>query len=300
MASQDHIGATDADVHRSPEALRPKLHFVITLLEDRALAQAKRLTTSWTNGLYRGPLHGIPWGAKDLLAVKGYPTTWGAGGFEHQTFDEDATVVQRLDAAGAVLVAKFTLGALAMGDKWFGGRTRNPWNPAQGSSGSSAGSASAVAAGCVGFAIGSETLGSISSPSTRCGCSGLRPSFGMVPRTGAMALSWTMDKLGPICRSVEDCALVLDVIHGPDGKDLSAAAPASTSTGIRISTGARCASATSRAISIRCRRCKLKDAAPGETAEETEEARGCECGGAGRVRAARRTTRNTSRPRWTS
>jgi Asp-tRNA(Asn)/Glu-tRNA(Gln) amidotransferase A subunit family amidase len=133
-------------------------------------------------------------------------------------------VVQRLDAAGAVLVAKFSLGALAMGDKWFGGRTRNPWNPAQGSSGSSAGSASAVAAGCVGFALGSETLGSISSPSTRCGCSGLRPSFGMVPRTGAMALSWTMDKLGPICRSVEDCALVLDVIHGPDGKDLSAGA----------------------------------------------------------------------------
>ncbi len=155
--------------------------------------------------------------------MKGYPTTWGAGGFEHQSFDEDATVVQRLDAAGAVLVAKLTLGALAMGDKWFGGRTRNPWNPAQGSSGSSAGSAAAVAAGCVGFALGSETLGSISSPSTRCGDSGLRPSFGMVPRTGAMALSWTMDKLGPICRSVEDCALVLEAIHGPDGKDLSAA-----------------------------------------------------------------------------
>ncbi len=155
--------------------------------------------------------------------MKDYPTTWGAGGFEHQSFNEDATVVQRLDAAGAVLVAKFTLGALAMGDKWFGGRTRNPWNPAQGSSGSSAGSASAVAAGCVAFAIGSETLGSISSPSTRCGDTGLRPSFGLVPRTGAMALSWTMDKLGPICRSVEDCALVLDVIHGPDGKDLSAA-----------------------------------------------------------------------------
>ena len=158
--------------------------------------------------------------------MKEYPTTWGAGGFEHQTFREDATVVQRLDAAGAVLIAKLTLGALAMGDKWFGGRTRNPWNPAQGSSGSSAGSAAAVVAGCVGFAIGSETLGSISSPSTRCGCSGLRPSFGMVPRTGAMALSWTMDKLGPICRSVEDCALVLDVIFGPDGKDLSAAVTA--------------------------------------------------------------------------
>jgi Asp-tRNA(Asn)/Glu-tRNA(Gln) amidotransferase A subunit family amidase len=202
----------------------PTLHFVITLLEDRALAQAKAADEDLENGLYRGPLHGIPWGAKDLLAVKGYPTTWGAGGFEQQTFKEDATVVQRLDAAGAVLVAKFSLGALAMGDKWFGGRTRNPWNPALGSSGSSAGSASAVAAGCVGFALGSETLGSISSPSTRCGTTGLRPSFGMVPRTGAMALSWTMDKLGPICRSVDDCALVLDVIHGPDGKDLSAAA----------------------------------------------------------------------------
>jgi Asp-tRNA(Asn)/Glu-tRNA(Gln) amidotransferase A subunit family amidase len=201
----------------------PKLHFVITLMEDRALAQAKAADEDLENGLYRGPLHGIPWGAKDLLAVKGYPTTWGAGGFEQQTFNEDATVVQRLDAVGAVLVAKFTLGALAMGDKWFGGRTRNPWNPALGSSGSSAGSASAVAAGCVAFALGSETLGSISSPCTRCGTTGLRPSFGLVPRTGAMALSWTMDKLGPICRSVEDCALVLDVIHGPDGKDLSAA-----------------------------------------------------------------------------
>ena len=135
-----------------------KLHFVITLTEDRALAQAKAADAEIAAGKYRGPLHGIPWGAKDLLAVKGYPTTWGAGGFEHQSFDEDATVVKRLDAAGAVLVAKLTLGALAMGDKWFGGRTRNPWNPAQGSSGSSAGSASAVAAGCVAFAIGSETL----------------------------------------------------------------------------------------------------------------------------------------------
>jgi Asp-tRNA(Asn)/Glu-tRNA(Gln) amidotransferase A subunit family amidase len=197
------------------------LHFVITLTEDRALAQAKAADEEIAAEKYRGSLHGIPWGAKDLLAVKGYPTTWGAGGFEHQTFDEDATVVQRLDAAGAVLVAKFTLGALAMGDKWFGGRTRNPWNPEQGSSGSSAGSASAVAAGCVAFAIGSETLGSISSPSTRCGATGLRPTFGFVPRTGAMALSWTMDKLGPIARTAEDCALVLSVIHGPDGKDAS-------------------------------------------------------------------------------
>lgn len=203
-----------------------KLHFVITLTEERALAQARKADEEIAAGHYRGPLHGIPWGAKDLLAVKGYPTTWGAGGFEHQSFDEDATVVQRLDAAGAVLVAKFSLGALAMGDKWFGGRTRNPWNPALGSSGSSAGSASAVAAGCVPFALGSETLGSISSPSTRCGCTGLRPTFGLVPRTGAMALSWTMDKLGPIARSVDDCLTVLDVIHGPDGHDLSVPAHA--------------------------------------------------------------------------
>lgn len=197
------------------------LHFVITLTEERARAQAKAADAEIAAGLYRGPLHGIPWGAKDLLAVKGYPTTWGAGGFEKQMIDTDATVVERLDAAGAILVAKLTLGALAMGDKWFGGRTRNPWNPNQGSSGSSAGPASAVAAGCVGFAIGSETLGSISSPSTRCGDTGLRPTFGFVPRTGAMALSWTMDKLGPICRSVEDCAMAMQAIHGPDGMDLT-------------------------------------------------------------------------------
>jgi Asp-tRNA(Asn)/Glu-tRNA(Gln) amidotransferase A subunit family amidase len=199
----------------------PMLHFVVTLTEERAMTQAREADREIAAGKYRGPLHGLPWGAKDLLAVKGYPTTWGAGGFERQTFDDDATVVKRLDAAGAVLVAKTTLGALAMGDKWFGGRTRNPWNPQQGSSGSSAGSASSVAAGCVAFAIGSETLGSISSPSTRCGATGLRPTFGFVPRTGAMALSWTMDKLGPLCRAVEDCAIVLDTIHGPDGKDLA-------------------------------------------------------------------------------
>ena len=200
-----------------------KLHFFTNLTEERALAQAKAADAEIAAGKYRGPLHGIPWGAKDLLAVKGSPTTWGAGGFEHQVIDEDATVVQRLDAAGAILVAKLTLGALAMGDVWYGGRTRNPWNPKQGSSGSSAGPASAVAAGCLPFAIGSETLGSISSPSTRCGTTGLRPTFGFVPRTGAMALSWTMDKLGPIARSAEDCALVLQTITGPDGKDTSAA-----------------------------------------------------------------------------
>jgi Asp-tRNA(Asn)/Glu-tRNA(Gln) amidotransferase A subunit family amidase len=196
-----------------------KLKFVVTLTEERARAQAKQADREIAAGKYRGPLHGLPWGAKDLLAVKGYPTTWGAGGFEKQMIDEDAAVVQRLDSAGAVLVAKLTLGALAEGDVWFGGKTRNPWNPAQGSSGSSAGPASATAAGCVAFSIGSETLGSISSPSTRCGCTGLRPTFGLVPRTGAMALSWSMDKLGPICRSVEDCALVLNAIYGPDGKD---------------------------------------------------------------------------------
>jgi Asp-tRNA(Asn)/Glu-tRNA(Gln) amidotransferase A subunit family amidase len=201
------------------ERLDAKLHCVVTLTKERALAQAKEADRELAAGRYRGLLHGIPWGAKDLLAVKGYPTTWGAGGFEQQRFDEDATVVQRLDAAGAVLVAKLTLGALAMGDKWFGGMTRNPWKLEEGSSGSSAGSAAAVAAGCVPFALGSETYGSISSPATRCGVTGLRPTFGRVPRTGAMALSWTMDKLGPMARTVEDTALVLAAIQGPDGKD---------------------------------------------------------------------------------
>jgi Asp-tRNA(Asn)/Glu-tRNA(Gln) amidotransferase A subunit family amidase len=199
----------------------PILHCVISLTEDRALKQAHAADAEISRGKYRGPLHGIPWGAKDLLAVRGYKTTWGAGPYKDQTIDTDATVVQRLDAAGAVLVAKLTLGELAQGDIWFGETTRNPWKVTQGSSGSSAGPASATAAGLVGFAIGSETLGSISSPSTRCGTTGLRPTFGRVPRTGAMALSWTMDKLGPICRSVEDCALVLDAIYGPDGKDNS-------------------------------------------------------------------------------
>lgn len=199
----------------------PVLKFVVTLTEERARAQAKEADREMAAGKYRGPLHGLPWGAKDLLATRGIRTTWGAGGFEKQVMEEDAAVVKRLDQAGAVLVAKLTLGALAQGDLWFGGRTRNPWNPKQGSSGSSAGPASATAAGCVAFSVGSETLGSISSPSTRCGCTGLRPTFGLVPRTGAMALSWSMDKLGPICRSVEDCALVLDAIHGPDGHDRS-------------------------------------------------------------------------------
>ena len=199
----------------------PVLRCVISLTEDRALRQARAADAEIARGRYRGPLHGIPWGAKDLLAVRGYKTTWGAGPYKDQVIDADATVVQRLDAAGAVLVAKLTLGELAQGDIWFGATTKNPWKVDQGSSGSSAGPASATAAGLVGFSIGSETLGSISSPSTRCGTTGLRPTFGRVPRTGAMALSWTMDKLGPICRSVEDCALVLDAIYGPDGQDNS-------------------------------------------------------------------------------
>jgi Asp-tRNA(Asn)/Glu-tRNA(Gln) amidotransferase A subunit family amidase len=199
----------------------PQLHFVITLTEERARRQARELDAEIARGRYRGPLHGIPWGAKDLLAVKGYPTTWGALPYKNQSFDYDATVVKRLDDAGAVLVAKLTLGALAQGDIWYGERTRNPWNPATGSSGSSAGPASAVASGCVAFAIGSETNGSITSPSRTCGVSGFRPTFGRVPRTGAMALSWTTDKLGPICRSAEDTALVFAAIQGPDGYDYS-------------------------------------------------------------------------------
>lgn len=203
------------------EKYDPVLHNVVTLTEDRALRHARAADAEIARGRYRGPLHGIPWGAKDLIAVKGYPTTWGTPPYREQSFEEDATVVKRLDAAGAVLVAKLTLGELALGDVWFGGMTRNPWKIDQGSSGSSAGPGSATAAGLVGFSIGSETLGSISSPATRSGVTGLRPTFGRVPRTGAMALSWSMDKLGPMCRSVEDCALVLDAIHGADGQDLS-------------------------------------------------------------------------------
>jgi Asp-tRNA(Asn)/Glu-tRNA(Gln) amidotransferase A subunit family amidase len=198
-----------------------QLHFVVNLTEERALKQAKDADAEISRGKYRGPLHGIPWGAKDLLAVKGYPTTWGAGLYQNQTFDYESPVVTRLDEAGAILVAKLTLGSLAQGDRWWKERTRNPWNPETGSSGSSAGPASATAAGCVGFSIGSETNGSITSPSRTCGVSGFRPSFGRVPRTGAMALSWTTDKLGPICRSAEDCALVFDAIQGPDGVDYS-------------------------------------------------------------------------------
>src|SRR5262249_48079520 len=164
-------------------------------------------------------LHGIPYGAKDLLAVRDVPDTWGAAPFTNQVFGRDATVIRRLEQAGAVLIAKTTLGELAMGDIWFGGMTRNPWDPKQGSSGSSAGSSAATAAGLMAFGIGSETLGSLVSPADRCGVTAFRPSYGRVSRTGAMALSWTMDKLGPICRTVEDCAIVFNAIYGPDGRD---------------------------------------------------------------------------------
>lgn len=196
-----------------------RLLAVVSLTEDLALQQARAADEEIAAGNYRGPLHGVPWGAKDLLAVRGYRTTWGAAPYREQRIDADATVVQKLEAAGAVLVAKLTLGALAMGDRWYGGRTRSPWNTERGSSGSSAGPGAATAAGCVGFAIGTETRGSIVSPATRNGVTGLRPTFGRVSRAGAMALSWSMDKIGPMCRSAEDCALVFDAIHGADGID---------------------------------------------------------------------------------
>ena len=186
------------------------------------MAQARKADELLKNGTYLGPLHGIPYGAKDLLAVPEYKTTWGAGPFKDQyRGDELATVVKKLDEAGAVLVAKLTLGALAMGDVWYGGTTKNPWNLEQGSSGSSAGSGSSTAAGLVPFALGTETLGSIVSPSTRNGVTGLRPTFGRVSRAGAMALSWTMDKIGPMARTALDCALVFEAIRGTDGIDLT-------------------------------------------------------------------------------
>lgn len=197
----------------------PKLEAVVTFTEERALEQAKMLDDELDQGMYRGPLHGIPYGAKDLFAVEGYPTTWGATPYKDQTIDETATVIKKLDDAGAVLIAKTTLGALAYGDIWFDGRTNNPWNLEQGSSGSSAGSSSATAAGLLPFSLGTETLGSIVSPSTRNGASGLRPTFGLVSRHGAMALSWTMDKVGPITRTVEDAAMVFDAIRGTDHYD---------------------------------------------------------------------------------
>ena len=195
------------------------LQCVITLTEALALEQAKRADEEIAAGKYKGPLHGIPYGVKDLLAVEGYKTTWGAMAFKDQVINKNATVVSKLEEAGAVLVAKLTLGALAWGDVWFDGITKNPWNLRQGSSGSSAGSASATAAGLVGFSIGTETWGSIVSPSTRCGVTGLRPTYGRISRNGAMTLSWSMDKIGPICRSAEDCAIVFNAIYGPDSLD---------------------------------------------------------------------------------
>src|SRR5205085_5836522 len=202
----------------------PKLNCVVTLTEELAIAQAESAEKEIKAGRYRGPLHGIPWGAKDLFATKGIRTTWGAEPFKDQVIDYDATVVERLNEAGAVLLAKLSMGALAQGPRWFGGVTRNPWQPDEaqiGSSGSSAGPAAATAAGLVGFSIGTETLGSIVSPSSRCGCTGLRPTYGRVSRYGAMGLSWTMDKIGPICRGVEDCAAALHAIYGPDGRDIT-------------------------------------------------------------------------------
>ena len=198
------------------------LQCVISIQEEIAYQQAKKADEEIAKGQYKGLLHGIPYGLKDLFAVKGTKTTWGAAPYQNQVIEEDAYVYTRLKEAGAVLVAKFTLGALAMGDYWYGGRTKNPWNLQYGSSGSSAGSASATVAGLVPFAIGTETWGSIVSPSTTCGATGLRPTFGSISRTGAMALSYSLDKIGPICRSAADAAIVFNYIHGTDGKDGSA------------------------------------------------------------------------------
>ena len=208
----------------------PKLLSVVTLTEEHALEQAAAADAEIRRGRYKGPLHGIPFGVKDLFDTKGIPTTWGAEPFQNRIPDADATCVERLYKAGAVLLAKLSMGALAQGDLWFKGRTMSPWPTTaarekgeydRGSSGSSAGSAASTAAGLVGFSLGTETLGSIVSPSTACGTVGLRPTYGRVSRHGAMALSWTMDKVGPICRGVEDCALVVNAIYGPDGHDRS-------------------------------------------------------------------------------
>lgn len=203
------------------EAYDDTLEAIVTVTDELALEQARKLDRELADGNYRGPLHGIPYGLKDLFAVEGYKTTWGAEPYKNQTINETATVAQKLEEAGAVLIAKTTLGALAYGDVWFGGKTRNPWNLEQGSSGSSAGSAAGTSAGLFPFAIGTETWGSIVSPSNRTGTTGLRPTFGRVSRHGAMALSWSMDKVGPITRSVEDAAIVFNAIYGPDGKDQS-------------------------------------------------------------------------------
>jgi Asp-tRNA(Asn)/Glu-tRNA(Gln) amidotransferase A subunit family amidase len=217
VTSVELTGMYLARLHR----YNPKLNNVVTFLDEAGMAGAKRADEEIAAGRYKGPLHGIPWGAKDIISVKGFTTTWGSPAFRDQSFDYDASVVEMLRDAGAVLVAKLTTGELASGDRWFGGQTRNPWNLAQGSSGSSAGPSSATAAGCVGFGIGTETSGSILSPSARCGLAGLRPTFGRISRYGVMTLSWTQDRLGPICRYAEDCALVMQAIARPDGRDMS-------------------------------------------------------------------------------
>ncbi len=197
----------------------PRLHCVVALMESTAISQAVRADRELASGKYRGPLHGIPYGVKDVFAARGAPTTWGSAAYKNQVIDENATVISRLEDAGAILVAKLSMGELAMGDVWFGGMTRSPWDTSKGSSGSSAGPASATAAGLVAFSVGTETWGSIVSPSSVCATTGLRPTYGRVSRTGVMALSWSMDKIGPICRSSEDCAIVFNAIYGPDGKD---------------------------------------------------------------------------------
>jgi Asp-tRNA(Asn)/Glu-tRNA(Gln) amidotransferase A subunit family amidase len=205
------------------EKYNPLLNCVVTLTKDLAMSQARRADSEIAAGRYLGPLHGIPWGAKDIIFARGYPTTWGARPFRDRVLDVDAAVVERLSEAGAVLVAKLTTGELAFGDQWFGGRTNSPWNPEEGSSGSSAGSGAAPAAGLVGFAIGTDTGGSILAPSVRCGIVGMRPTFGRVSRYGVMAAGFSLDRIGPMCRTAEDCALVLRAIAGPDGRDLSVA-----------------------------------------------------------------------------
>jgi Asp-tRNA(Asn)/Glu-tRNA(Gln) amidotransferase A subunit family amidase len=199
----------------------PTLNCAVTIVDDLALAQARQADADIAAGKYKGPLHGIPWGAKDIIAVKGYKTTWGSGAFKDQMIDSDASIVSMLREAGAVLVAKLTTGEIAQGDRWFGGQTKSPWDPTQGSGGSSAGPGSATAAGLVAFAIGTETSGSILGPSARCGVTGLRPTLGRISRDGVMALSWTQDRLGPMCRYAEDCALVMSVIARPDNRDMS-------------------------------------------------------------------------------
>lgn len=201
--------------------LNPTLNCAVTIMEDSARAEAMKADAEIKAGKYRGPLHGLPYGVKDLFSTKGVPTTWGAKDFENRIIDEDAEIVQRLRAAGAVLIAKLATGLFAQNDQWFRGRTNNPWNLVQGSSGSSAGPASATMSGCVAFSIGTETQGSIVSPSVRCGVSALRPTFGRVSRSGGMTLAWTMDRVGPMCRTIEDCAMVFNAVHGVDEKDPS-------------------------------------------------------------------------------